>query len=208
MAYSDFKYPAVLADLQLTLGPSADLFAAVPPVAPGPAILGGLPIGMQLGPLAHSEFSRSVWMVGPVLADLWSRYGGRVCLIGGAEFDADPDAGLNGACDFVVCRAPQQSAVIAPVLVIIEAKKDSIPNGLGQCIAGMVGAQRFNARAGTPTDPIYGATTTGSSWRFLRLSGTTVTLDLVEYGIGQADKLLGILMHMVGPPPASAPAAA
>lgn len=76
MAYRDFKYPQVLHDLGLTLGPAADFTGPMPPVAPGPAVLGGLPVGSQLGPLAHSEFSRSVWMVGPVLADFWSRYRG------------------------------------------------------------------------------------------------------------------------------------
>lgn len=129
-------------------------------------------------------------------------------MIGAAEFDADPEAGLTGACDFVVCRAPQQSVVIAPTLILIEAKRDGIPNGLGQCLAGMVGAQRFNRREGTPVDPVHGCVTTGSNGRFLRLAGSVVTLDPTEYTIGQADKLLGILVHMVGPPPAPATAAA
>lgn len=86
-------------------------------------------------------------------------------------------------------------------MVIFEAKRENINEGLGQCIAGMVGAQRFNRRNNAPIDPIYGCVTTGTSWRFLRLSGTTVTLDLVEYGLNQVDRLLGILVHMLGPIP-------
>jgi hypothetical protein len=202
MAFSDFTYPSVLRELGLTLGPSVNRFGTTAPVSPGPALTAALPFGIELGAAAHTEFSRAVWMVGPVLADVWSRYGGSVCLIGGAEFAADPPAGLNGWCDFLICRAPQQSVIFAPVLVVFEAERDSIPDGLGPCIAGMAGAQRFNARTSQPADPIYGCVTTGSLWRFLRLSGTVLTIDANEYALNQADRLVGIRTSIVGPPPA------
>jgi hypothetical protein len=199
MAFSDFAYPAVLRQLGLTLGPSVELFPAVQAVPLGSALTAALPVGTRLGAAAHTEFSRAVWMVGPVLADVWSRYGGSVCLIGGAEFAADPRAGLNGWCDFLICRAPQQSVIFAPVLSVFEANRDSIPDGLGQCIAGMVGAQRFNARTNQAIDPTYGCVTTGSVWKFLRLSGTALTIDANEYALAQADRIVGVLTHIVGP---------
>ena len=202
MAYSDFTYPAVLQDLGLSLGPAVSLFAAIPPVAPLPPLALSLPLSAELGALAHTEFSRAVWMVGPVLADVWSRYNGSICLIGGAEFNADQPAGLNGWCDFLICRAPPQSVIFAPVLLVFEAKRDSIPDGLGQCIAGMVGAQRFNQRANRPIDPIYGCVTTGSVWKFLRLTGAVLTIDRAEYAPTAIDRILGILTYIVGPPPA------
>lgn len=207
MAFSDFTYPAVLRDLGLTLGNPQHLFEHVPSVPAGPMLRTAMPAGAELGAGAHTELSRMIWMAGPLLGDFWSRYGGTICLIAGAEFDADPAARLSGFCDFLICRAPQQSVIFAPVLVVFEAKRDSIPNGLGQCIAGMVGAQRFNRRNNTPTDPMYGCVTTGSAWKFLRLEGTIVTFDLPEYALPEADRILGILTHIVGPPPA-APAAA
>jgi hypothetical protein len=39
--------------------------------------------------------------------------------------------------------------------------------------------------------------TTGSAWKFLRLEGTTVTLDLKEYYIDNLGKLVGVLTHIV-----------
>ncbi|MBX9584572.1 MAG: hypothetical protein K2X87_30080 [Gemmataceae bacterium] len=208
MAFSDFKYPKVVQELGLTETSPPDLFGAVPPVPPGDMLLHFLERGRRLGPGAHTEFSRSVWMVGPLLGEVWDRYRGTVCLIGGAEFDADPAARLTGACDFVFGRGPQRSVVVAPSLVVFEAERDSIPDGLGQCIAAMVGAQRFNRREGNPIDPIFGCVTTGSVWKFLRLSGSSLEIDLAEYGIKEAARLVGLLMHMIGPPPAAAPAAA
>ncbi len=96
--------------------------------------------------------------------------------------------------------------VMPPVLVAFEAKNESIVSGLSQCIAAMVGAQRYNARHNASPDPIYGCVTTGSVWRFRQLGGNVLTLGLREYGITEVDLLLGILIHIAGPPPATAAA--
>ena len=207
MAFSDFQYPAAVAQLGLTERTVPNLFAGVPPVAPSGLLTATLGANLALATGAHSEAARTTWLVGPVLSDLWNRYDGTLSLNPGVEFDADPAARLTGYCDCVVSRGPQRPVVGAPVLLIFEAKRDSIPGGLGQCIAGMVGAQRFNQRNNTPIDPVYGCVTTGSLWTFLRLSGTDLAHDLTEYQLFQVDRILGILTHIVGPPPA-APAAA
>jgi hypothetical protein len=206
MAFTDFKYPTVLTELALTLDNADDLFAGVAPVPLSAAFHQQLQMTGRLAVTINTEKSRSEWLVAPVLAAFWERYHGRIGLYSGTNFSGDPDAGLSGYCDYVITRAPQQFVIDPPVLVAFEGKNESIPNGLGQCVAAMVGAQRFNRRHNAPSDPIYGCVTTGTAWRFLRLSGSTVTLDLREYGIGEADLLLGVLTHIVGPPPAQAAA--
>jgi len=202
MAFSDFKYPAVLGELGLTETSVSSLFGHVPPLPPTPVLAGALAINLPLARSAHTEFSRSTWLVGPVLSDVWGRYGGRICIIGAAEFAPDPAAKLNGSCDFLIGRYPQVSYVKAPAVLLFEAKRDSIPDGLGQCISAMVGADRFNRREGHPLDTVYGCVTTGTNWLFLTLAGTAVTLDQTEYTITQVDRILGILVHMIGPIPA------
>ena len=202
MAFSDFQYPQVFAQLGLTEATAPNLFAGVPPVPPTPATRQVLDTTVRLATAAHTEASRATWIVGPVLADLWGRYGGQLNLIAGAELVGDRDAGLAGYCDFLLGRGPQMHhRVRAPVAVIFEAKRDSIPDGLGQCVAGMVGVQRFNRREGSDVDPVYGCVTTGSQWRFLALAGTALTFDATEYTIHQADRILGILSFIVGPLP-------
>jgi hypothetical protein len=201
MAFSDFTYPEVIQQLGLTERTVPDLFADIAPLQPGPALRASLPLGLRLGPAAHSEVSRAIWMVGPVLGDVWERYAGQLCLNAGVEFDGDPTAKLTGYCDFIVSRGPQRAVVGPPVLLIFEAKRDSIPGGMGQCIAGMVGARRYNLRHNAPADPIHGCVTTGSLWKFVRLNNTEVTTDITEYQIAQVDKLLGILTHIAGPVP-------
>lgn len=202
MVYSDFTYPQVITDLGLTQVSTPDLFSQVPPVAPSAATAAILPAAIRLGTTAHTEAARSTWMVGNVLLDLWGRYAGQLNLSAGVTLNADPEAGLTGVCNFLIGRGPQLPHVTAPVCVIFEAKNDSIQDGFGQCIAAMVGVQRFNRRTGRDIDPVYGCSTTGSLWRFLTLSGTTVTIDQTEYSIAQVDRILGILTSIVGPIPA------
>lgn len=205
MAFRDFKHPELLRTFGLTWRTGMNLFAAVPPVEPDSAIRHTLTALAPLATTLNTEKARSEWMTALVLGEFWARYGGQISLYSGADFQADPDAGLNGFCDFLLARAPQQPTIQPPVAVIFEAKKEDINDGLGQCIAAMVGSQRFNARAGLPAHTIYGCVTTGSLWKFLRLDGTDVTFDLTEYSVGDWPHLVGIFTHMIGPVPPPAP---
>ena len=85
------------------------------------------------------------------------------------------------------------------MLTVVEGKRDCVADGLGQCAAEMVAADRFNRAAGNPIDPVYGCVTTGVSWKFLRLSGTALDIDVNEYGVPtDADKILEIVLHCCG----------
>ena len=205
MAFSDFSYADVFPEFGLNETPPADLFAAVPPVPAGPIARHAVGPGARLALMVSSEKARSEWLVAPILCEVWEKYGGRVSLYSGLDFPAEPAAKLTGFCDFLLGFAPQSFRVRAPLAVVFEAKRDSIPDGLGQCVAALVGIQRYNHRDGHPTDTAYGCVTTGSLWRFLRLSGNDLTPDAVEYTLSDVDKLIGILCHLYGPiPPAAA----
>jgi hypothetical protein len=207
MAFSDFHYPDVVQQFGLTWQTAEDLFAAVSPSHVPTHLRDALVVGNRLATTINTEKARSEWLVAPVLGEFWSRYHGQLSLFSGVDFQADAAAKLTGFCDFLIGRAPQQPQIISPVMVIFEAKKENVNDGLGQCIAGMVGAQRFNLRNNSPADPVYGCVTSGTVWKFLRLSGTTLAFDMAEYTPSQTDRILGILTHAVGPPPA-APVAA
>ena len=61
----------------------------------------------------------------------------------------------------------------------------------------MVAAQRFNAEAGNDIPRVYGATTSGMNWLFLKLEGQQLSIDMTAYSIDRCDRLLGILASMV-----------
>jgi heterodisulfide reductase subunit B len=91
----------------------------------------------------------------------------------------------------------EQLIIEAPVVVIVEAKNENIKQGISQCIAEMVAAQLFNQRRNNAIPTVYGVVTTGSNWKFLQLTGTTVFVDLPEYYIKEVERIVGILVHMV-----------
>ena len=100
-------------------------------------------------------------------------------------------------CDFLVSLSPVQFSLEAPIIVLVEAKNAEPKLGLGQCVAEMIAAQHFNAERGNDIPYIYGASTTGTEWYFLKLEGQKLQIDMVDYQIVQCDKILGILSGMV-----------
>ena len=84
-----------------------------------------------------------------------------------------------------------------PVIALVEAKNTDMKLGLGQCVAEMIGAQRFNQEKGDDIPRVYGATTTGTEWQFLKLTENNLQIDIDIYPIRQSEKILGILSGMV-----------
>lgn len=211
MAYSDFTLEAVIRTFALRLDDRGDLFKTLAAVDRGPLLREILADNVPLATAIHTEKARSELIVVPILIEAWKRTGRRVSLFSGVAFDVDPVRGLNGICDFLLSRSRNQFVLGPPVLAVVEAKNDSIRSGLGQCVAEMVAAQIFNARQ--PVDPsllqpvtIHGAVTTGSLWRFLRLEGDQLQIDLVEYTLDQVDEILAILIAcLLGPISGAAP---
>ncbi len=207
MSYSDFTLPRVQTDFGLVVQTVPDLFADVPPVPLDPAVQTMLTRQRPLALAINTEKARSEWLIAPLLGELWRRGEGKVSLYSGVPLDVDAEAGLVGRCDFVIGRPPQLHYITAPLMVVVEAKNDDIAGGLGQCAAVMVGAQRFNQRQQTAIDTVYGCVSDGTEWKFLVLTGTALTVNLTEYHISQADRILGILLHIAGIPPGTSAAA-
>jgi len=142
---------------------------------------------------SNSEKARSELLIMPILLEVRKQLDASFSLFSGVEFNVDEAQGLTGYCDFILSSAKEQLFIAAPVLMLVEAKNENLKGGLGQCIAEMVGAQLFNEREGNQTPAIYGTVTSGTNWRFLRLTGKAVEIDLTEYYLVQIDRILGIL---------------
>ncbi len=76
---------------------------------------------------------------------------------------------------------------------MVEAKNESIKSGLGQCIAEMVAAQIFNQRNGEAIECIYGAVTTETDWKSLKLTDKTIWIDKRDYFINEVSHILELL---------------
>ena len=153
--------------------------------------------GIDLGLAINTEKARSEFILAPVLMELRTLLGGRFGLFSGVEFDVDTARGLNGFCDFLLTRSPLQLVLTAPVVAVAEVKNDTLRSGLGPCIAAMVAAREFNSEAVPPVDSVHGVVTTGGAWKFLRLSGSALTLDRREYFVAELGRIMGILKHLL-----------
>lgn len=197
MAYSDFSFDSVTEQFSLTREERINLFARVEERAPSQALATVLEDQIPLGLAIGNEKARSELMIAPLLAEARRQANYNVGLFSGIEFNVAPEQGLNGFCDFLFSLSPEQFSVRSPAIMIVEAKQENIPGGFGQCIAEMVAARIFNQKAGNGIETIYGAVTTGDNWRFLKLQGSRVFVDLQQYQITQIDKILGILLHIL-----------
>ena len=197
MAYSNFTLETVREAFQLETVQAIGIFADIEPVNPSELLATVLAKKVPVAAAIGTEKARSELIIADVLFELREQFDNRISFFSGIEFNVDVENELTGVCDFLISLSPDQFYLEAPVIILVEAKKDDPKFGLGQCVAEMLAAQRFNAEKGNDISRIYGATTTGTEWQFLKLEAMCLHIDMVVYPIAQCDKILGILSSMV-----------
>jgi hypothetical protein len=197
MAYSDFSLTKFKKNFNITIDEEADLFATIEPIEISEKLINTLEETTELALAINTEKARSEMIITPILLEVRRKANYQISLFSGTDFNVDIERGLNGYCDFVISRSREQLTINAPVLIIVEAKNENIKGGLGQCAAAMLAAQLFNEQEGNEIKTIYGAVTTGDIWKFLKLEGTDIFIDLNNYYIQELNKILGILCQGV-----------
>jgi hypothetical protein len=198
MAYSDFTLAEVKHRFQLTIEEQADLFASVGEAPVTSFLAEALRENTPLALAINTEKARSELIIAPILVEVRKLVNHQISLFSGVDFTVNPGQGLNGVCDYIVSRSPEQLIITAPILMIFEAKNENIKGGLAQCIAAMVAARLFNEREGNDIPILYGAVTTGNIWKFLRLQSLTAQVDQREYYLNNLGEILGVLLNIVG----------
>lgn len=197
MPYSKFTIGKAVEDFDLTIVEGEQFLRDIPPVSPSPFLQELLKDTVPWAIAVSSEKARSEGIINPILLEVKRQLGGQISVFSGEEFNVDPDADLTGYCDFLLSRSPEQLFIKAPTIVLVEAKKEDLKSGLGQCLAELVAAGRFNQQKQQPIPVVYGAITSGTAWRFLKLEAQTVTIDLTDYPMPPVDRILGFLVWMV-----------
>jgi hypothetical protein len=194
MAYSDFT----LELLRERFGVESVIDTLFPPtlMLPAPDFLRERLMEASHAQL-NNEKSRSEWLIHPILAALWRLNDYRFTLFSGETLRGDPAQQLIGECDFLLVKPKQVPIIRAPVVCITEAKKQDIEQGVGQCAAQMLGAQRFNLRDGAESKLIYGCVTTGDVWQFLKFQDNTVFIHHERYYLNQIEIILGIFQSII-----------
>ena len=197
MPYKDFDISKVKEQFELTLVGDECFLPEVKPVSPSSYIAEYLKDSIPLAIAMGSGKARSELIISPIIFELKKFLNKEISFFSGEEFNVDPNLGLTGCCDFIVSLSPEQLFIEAPALVVIEAKKENFKDALGQCIAQMVAARKFNSINDESISVIYGSVTNGNVWSFLKLEEDIVTVDFTEYSILPVERLLGILVWMM-----------
>jgi len=154
-------------------------------------------VTLELALSSSSEKARSEFIVVPILVEMEKRNKKAFAIYSGNRLDIDEEKGLNGECDFILSKGPIASTIQAPIFSLVEAKKNDIQSGLGQCAAQMVGARLFNQQEENNIQTIYGCVTTGENWQFLKLENDIIFMDQNRYYINDINSLLGVFQVII-----------
>ncbi len=194
MTYSDFTLELVEKVLGVRVQ-QMDLFLSLPAL-PAPTWLQEvLARGRQLALI--SEKARSEFIVAPILLASRELSQNAVAIYSGQRLDVQPEQGLTGECDFILAATEPVPLLRAPIVTIVEAKKNDVEGGLGQCAAQMVGARLLNQKEGQAEAIVFGCVTTGEAWQFLRLRETELAIDKDRYYIDNVGAILAVFQAII-----------
>jgi hypothetical protein len=197
MSYSDFTLKKVKEELNIKVVENRDMFSHIKETKVSDILLTILKYNVPLAIAIGTEKARSEMIVVNVLIEVKRILEEKISLFSGINFDVDKSRSLNGFCDFIISKSPEQFYINAPVVAIVESKDDKTTSGLGQCIAEMYASSIFNEKDEQQLPAIYGVITTGNNWRFLKYKDNKAFIDLDEYSIENISKVVGILVQMV-----------
>lgn len=195
MSYSDFDLKKIKSTFNIEIMENDDLFSTVSEVEISDLLIQLLKQNVPLALAMGTEKACSELIIVNIFLEIKRKL--TVSFFSGIEFTVDKELGLNGFCDFIISQSPEQFFLESPIVVIVEAKNERITSGLGQCIAEMIAAKRYNEKDGKPLPFIYGIVTTGHAWKFLKLAENAIYIDIANYYINNPNKILGILTCMI-----------
>ncbi len=125
-------------NFQLAIVEGDRFLPEVPPVNPTSLLKDTLTETLPWAIAVSSEKARSEGIINPVLLEVKRQLKGQISVFSGEEFNVQPEVDLTGYVDFLISRSPEQLFIKAPAVVLVEAKKEDLKPGLGQCLAEMV----------------------------------------------------------------------
>ncbi len=73
----------------------------------------------------------------------------------------------------------------------------NLEKGTIQAAAQLIGAKMMNEKENKPVDTLYGCSTTGVEWRFLKYTNHQIIIDGTRYLINELPELLGVLQFII-----------
>lgn len=184
-------------DLRDQFGIRVESLAFLPAISPLPLpewLRQYLGVNPLTPAITKSEKAISEAVIAPVLFAVKSYCNGEIGIFSGEPLSG---AGLVGICDFIITTNPRAYLPEPPIMVLVEAKRQDLLNGIPQCVAEMLAARDVNQQAGLDYPATYGCVTTGTEWQFLRLQGDLAITDPRVLYFQELEQVLGCFMWIV-----------
>ena len=195
MAYRDFREKDLKEKFNLRQKYQPVFSSPVVAIVPSQRLLDALADAKLI--TLSTEKAVSEQIVAPILAEMKRRNPLLIQIFSGEIINADRNIGLNGEIDFIITRATDTIEPQAPILSVTEAKIGKIEKAIPQAASQMLGARVFNQKNDETLAVIHGLITDGTSWLFLRLEGTLLTINDTLYYTNTLPDLLGGLQKIV-----------
>uniref|UniRef100_UPI004055F1B2 hypothetical protein n=1 Tax=Candidatus Electronema sp. TaxID=2698783 RepID=UPI004055F1B2 len=189
MAFSDFKSIAEVQE-RYKIKYEEELFLAPNETMPSEGFIKDFEFNKKYIDIFTSEASRSEIIISPMLREIYKKHCHNYSfwIQKGISFDEV----LTGTPDYIFSRkSPLGKTVLeAPLVIVVEAKKNDFEQGWGQCLAELVASQRINQDA---ERPVYGVVTDGNLWQFGRLRQDVFTKNAENFTVDRLARLYGAL---------------
>ena len=169
------------------------LFAATASAEPTEWLRQSVRMGMTIG--ISNERARAERLVTPVLLELCDRNDHAFSIHSTAVTDATQEA--NGGSSFTCSFNRIQDFIAPPIFLVVDTCYRETSDELLPLIQQLISARRLNEQEQKPIRTLYGCSTTGVEWRFLKYEGTEFILDENRYYLAQLPALLGALQAII-----------
>lgn len=194
MTYRDFTLEKLQSDFGIK-NRRIKLFDNIPAILPSDVL--SISLGRNKKMPLRNEKSRSEWIVAPILAELKELNDDFFTVYSGDLLNVDKPRGLAGECDFMIAKNYNSYTLEAPILAVVEAKKENFDLGTSQCAAQLIASRIFNKERNAETNILYGCVTTADAWLFLKLEDEILYIDTEFYYLNDLPQLLGVFQYVL-----------
>ena len=193
MAFTDFKN---LSEVQkaFNIKFSEGSFVQMKELEPSQQFLEDLEFSLDHMDIFASEPSRCENIIYPILREVYKNYADKYALWSHKAISYNDQ--LSGIPDYIISTKSELGKTVlgAPLLIIVEAKKNDFERGWGQCLAELVTAQKINTNDELP---VYGIVTDGELWQFGKLTQHEFTKEKIRLTINDLPKLFGTIAYLL-----------
>jgi hypothetical protein len=148
----------------------------------------------KLFPLTNEKV-KSERIVSPILVEIANAYKDKITLFSGEDLEVNSKDDLSGECDFFFTLIPRSPYLESPIISLAEAKNDDMDYGIAQCAAQLYGVKLYNETEGKNIPILYGCTTDGVEWRFMRFENNIFYVDNKVYT--DLKEIIGVWHHII-----------